>query len=141
MMRLSILSGVVAFLSWCATDTSLKRGDLRNSEGKLTFWSTLSTVLVQIVLWATVGLFAAWVVPHLPQFLLTAWRLPFTIFASVFWQWFALLMILQCAWLLLRASGQTALHALHGGFRERDDIRKPQQIRDYGDSEKSEGPV
>jgi hypothetical protein len=52
-MRLSILSGIVAFVLWCVTDTSLKREHVRNcwTDGKLTSWRILSLVLVQIVLW------------------------------------------------------------------------------------------
>jgi len=95
MTRLSILSGILAFLLWCVTDTSLRPEHVRNSNGKITIRGILSVVLVQIALWALVGFFAVWIVPHLPRLLLTGWRLPFTDFASGFWQWFALLMVLQ----------------------------------------------
>jgi hypothetical protein len=108
----SILSGIVAFLLWCVTDTSLKRDHVRNPNGEITIWGVLSIVLVQIVLWTMVGFFAVWILPHLPQFLLTGWRFPITIFGSSILQWFALLMILQYVWTITRTTLSTAVVAV-----------------------------
>lgn len=110
MMHVSILSGIVAFVLWCVTDTSLKPDHVRSPKGKLTFGGIVSMVLVQIVLWTLVGLFAVWIVPRLPHFFLTGWRFPVTVFASSIAQWFALLMILQYMWLVLRATILTAVY-------------------------------
>ncbi len=112
MMHLSIVGGIVAFALWCVTDTSLKPDHVRNSDGRITSWGILSIVLVQIVLWTLVGFFAAWIVPHLPRFLLTRWRLPLTVFGSSILQWFALLMILQYVWTITRATLSTVVVAL-----------------------------
>ena len=135
MMRLSTLSGIAAFVLWCTTDTSLKADHVRNcwADGKITFWRTLSLVLVQIILWTLTGLFALCIVPHLPSFFLTGWRFAFTVFATAVVQWFALLMVLQYVWLLLRATALTALYAISSSFRERDTIRKLERILKEGD--------
>ena len=110
-MHLSILSGILAFVLWCVTDTSLKPDHARNSEGRITFWGVLSIVLVQIVLWTLAGLFAVWIIPHLPRFLLVGWRLPFTLFVLTFSQWFALLMILQYFWTIMRVARTAAIRS------------------------------
>jgi len=115
-MHLSILSGIVAFLLWWLTDTRLKPEHVGDSNEKITIWGLLAVVLVQIVLWALVGLSAAWIVPHLPRILLTGWRLPLTDFASGFWQWFALLMVLQYVWTIVRATQSTAFVAVMAAF-------------------------
>lgn len=107
MTRLSILSGIVAFVFWCVTDTRLKPDHVRNSNGRITFGGVLSIVLVQVVLWALVGLFAVWIVPHLPSFLLTGLKLQVLVFASSILQWFALLMILQYGWTMARPTLST----------------------------------
>jgi len=73
-MRPSILNGIVAFLLWCVTDTSVNSDHARDSDGRITYCGVLSIALVQIVLWALVGLFTDWIIPHLPLFLLTEWR-------------------------------------------------------------------
>jgi hypothetical protein len=111
-MRLSILSGIVACLLWCVTDTSLKPDHVRRPNGEITVWGVLSMVLVQIVLWIMVGFFAVWIVPHLPQFFLTGWRSPITEFGSSILQWFALFMILQYVWTIVRATLSTAVVAM-----------------------------
>ena len=135
MMRLSILSCIAAFFLWCMTDTSLKAEHVRNcwTDRELTFGRTLSVVLVQIVLWTLTGLFALRIVPHLPGFFLTGWRFSFTVFATAVVQWFALFMVLQYVWLLLRATVLTALYAISRSFRERDAIRKLERILKEGD--------
>jgi len=107
-MWFSILSGIVAFVLWCVTDTSLDPNHFRNSRGEITFWGIVSLVVVQIFLWTLAGLFAAWIVPHLPGFFLTGWRLPITLFCSLFLQWFSLLMILQSVWTIVRPTLNTA---------------------------------
>ena len=107
-MSLSIISGVLAFVLWCTTDTSLKPDHVRDSNGKTTFWGILSILLVQIVLWTLFGLFSAWIVPHLPNFFLKGWRFPVTLFVSSGFQWFALFMILQYVWTIARATLSTA---------------------------------
>jgi len=134
-MRLSILSGIAAFVLWCITDTSLKEDQLRScwTDRKLTFGRTLSVVLVQIVLWTLTGLFAFWIVPRFPSFFITGWRFPFTAFALAVVQWFALFMVLQYVWLLVRATVLTALYAISSSFRERDTIRKLERILKEGD--------
>src|SRR5271169_1593723 len=104
MMYVSILGGIVAFVLWRVTDTSLKPDHVRNSNGRITSWGVLLIVLVQIVLWTLVGFFAAWIVPHLPRFLLTGWRFSVTVVVSSILQWFALLMILQYVWTITRAT-------------------------------------
>jgi len=106
-MWFSILSGIVAFVLWCVSDTSLDPNHFRNSKGDITFWGILSLVLVQIVLWTLAGLFGAWIVPHLPNFFLTGWRLPTTLFCSLFLQWFSLLMTLQYVWTIVRPTLNT----------------------------------
>lgn len=136
MIAPSILSGIVAFVLWCIADTSLKPDRARNSNGKTTFRVVLSIVLVQIVIWTTVGFFTAWVVPHLPPFFLRGWTFPMTVFASGVVQWFALLMVLQYAWLLLRATLLTALYTFDASFRERDTIRKLERILKEGDKQR-----
>jgi hypothetical protein len=114
--RLSILSGIVAFVFWCVTDTRLKPDHVRNSNGRITTWGILSIVLVQVVLWALVGLFAVWIVPHLPSFFLTGWKLPILVFASSILQWFALIMILQYGWTMARATLSTVGVAIMARF-------------------------
>ena len=116
MTRLSILSGIVAFVFWCVTDTRLKPDHVRNSNGRITTWGILSIVLVQVVLWALVGLFAVWIVPHLPSFFLTGWKLPILVFASSILQWFALIMILQYGWTMARATLSTVGVAIMARF-------------------------
>jgi hypothetical protein len=116
MTRLSMASGIAAFLLWCVTDTSLKPGHVRNSNGKTTIWGILSVVLVQIVLWVLAGLCAAWIAPHLFRFFLTGWRLPLTDFSSTFWQWFAVLMVLQYVWTIVRATLSTAVVTVMAAF-------------------------
>ena len=143
MIHPSILSGIAAFVLWCLTDTSLKIDHVRDGwdDGKLTFWRTLSVVLVQIVLWTITGLFALWIVPHLPNFFLNGWRFSLTVFATAVVQWFALFMVLQYVWLLLRATVLTALYAIISSFRERNTIRKLERILREGNGEKgTEGP-
>jgi hypothetical protein len=115
-MRLSILSGIVAFVFWCITDTRLKPDHVRDSNGKITFWGVLSIALVQVILWTLVGLFAGWIVPHLPRFFHTGWKLPVMVFASSILQWFALFMILQYVWTIARATLNTAGVALMARF-------------------------
>lgn len=89
---------------------------VRNFVGLITFWRTLSVVLVQIGLWALAYLLPIWVVPHLPQLLLTGWRLPLTVFSSGVIRWFALLMVLQYTWTIVRATGATAVTAVMAEF-------------------------
>ena len=107
-MQLSTLSGMVAFVLWCLTDTSLSPDHFRNRNGKITFWGVLSLLSVQIALWTLVGLFSTWIVPHLPNFFLTGWRFPVTLFVSSGFQWFALLMILQYVWMIVGPTLSTA---------------------------------
>jgi len=107
-MWFSILGGIAAFVLWYATDTSLDPNHFRNSKRKITLWGILFLVLVQIVLWTLTGLFATWIVPHLPDFFLAGWRFPITLFCSLFLQWFSLLMILQHVWTLVRPTLNTA---------------------------------
>jgi len=80
----------------------------RKSKREITFWGILSVILVQIVLWTLTGLFAVWIVPHLPDFFLAGWRFPITLFGSLFVQWFSLLMILQYVWTIVRPTLKTA---------------------------------
>jgi hypothetical protein len=47
-MSLSIISGVLAFVLWCTTDTTLKPDHVRDSNGKTTFWEILSIFLVHL---------------------------------------------------------------------------------------------
>jgi len=115
-MWFPILSGIVAFVLWCITDTSLDPNHFRNSKGEITFWGIVSLVLVQIFLWTLAGLFAAWIVPHLPGFFLAGWRLPITLFCSLFLQWFSLLMILQYVWMIVRPTLNTASVAVMAKF-------------------------
>jgi len=105
----SVLSGVAAFVLWCVADTSLKPNHARNSNGRVTFGGVLSIVLVQIVLWTLAGLFVVWIVPHVPRFLLMGWKLPLTLFTSAFCQWFALIMVLQYFWTLIRVIGTVVI--------------------------------
>jgi hypothetical protein len=107
MIGLSTLSGIVALVLWCRTDTSLSPENFRDRNGKIGFWGVLSVLLVQIVLWTLVGFFAFWIVPHLPKFFLTGWRLPATLFVSSGLQWFSLLMILQYVWMIVRPTLST----------------------------------
>jgi len=115
-MGLLIASGVLAFLVWWATPTHLRPEDVCNSKGEITFWRTLFTVLVQIVLWTLVFVCAGWIVPHLPDFLITGWRLPLTVFASMFWRWFALLMVLQYVWAIAGTTVKTAVIFVMAAF-------------------------
>lgn len=116
-MHLSILSGIVAFVFWCVTDTSLRPDHVRSPNGEITFWRVISIVFVQIALWTLAGFFAAWIVPHLPHFFLSGWRFPITAFGSSILQWFSLFMILQYVWLVLRSTVRTAVYAkrVYGG--------------------------
>lgn len=109
MIHPSTVSGIVAFFLWGVTDTRLAPGHFRNAKGEITFWSTLSILLVQIGLWVLVGLIAMWIVPHLPAFLLAGWRFPATVFCSSLVQWFAFLMILQYSWMIVGPSVNTAI--------------------------------
>jgi len=111
-MHLSILSGIVAFVFWCMTDTSLRPDHVQGPNGEITFWRVISIVFVQIALWTLVGFFAAWIVPHLPHFFLAGWRFPLTVFGSSILQWFALFMILQYVWTIVRATLSTAVVAM-----------------------------
>jgi hypothetical protein len=50
-MSLSVISGVLAFVLWCTTDTTLKHlkpDHVRDSNGKTTFWGILSIFLVHL---------------------------------------------------------------------------------------------
>jgi hypothetical protein len=116
-MLVSILSGIMALLLWSLTDTSLRRNHAQSPDGKISSWGVFSIVLVQIVLWTMAGFFAAWIVPHLPQFFLTGWRFPITVFGSSILQWFALFMIAQYLWLVLRSTVRTLAYAkrVYGG--------------------------
>jgi hypothetical protein len=131
-MSLSIISGVLAFVLWCTTDTSLKPDHVRSSNGRITFWGTISIVFVQLVIWTLVGFFAAWIVPHLPRFFLAGWRFPVTLLGSSIVQWFALLMIIQYLWTILRPTLSTAVVAMMAMFgsqwakRELDNAPGPQ---------------
>ena len=111
-MSVSIFSAFLAFVLWCVADTSLKPDHIRNSNGKITSWGVLSIVIVQIILWTLVGFIAAWSVPHLPRFFLTGWRFFVTVVASSILQWFALFMILQYVWTILRPTLSTAVVAI-----------------------------
>jgi hypothetical protein len=115
-MRLLITSAVLAFLLWCVTDTSLKADHVRNSKGKISIHGILLVVLVQIVLWIITGVSAVWIVPHLPRYLLTGWRSPLTLFGSCVVQWFALLMVLQYVWIIVRATLSTAFVGAMAAF-------------------------
>jgi hypothetical protein len=115
-MGLLIASGVLAFLAWCVTPTHLRPEDVRNSKGEVTFRGTLSMVLVQIILWALVFLYAVRIIPHLPRFLTTGWRLPLTFFIAAFWKWFALLMVLQYAWAIAGTTMKTAVIFVMAAF-------------------------
>jgi hypothetical protein len=107
-MGLLIASGVLAFLAWCLTDTSLKPEHVCNSRGEITVRRILAVVSVQIVLWMLVCVFAFPIMRHLPRFLVTGWRLPLTVVTAEFWRWFALLMILQYLWMLVGTTVKTA---------------------------------
>lgn len=123
-MSVSILSGILAFVMWCLTDTSLKPEHACDSEGKIiSSWMLLWLVLVQIVLWVLVGYFAFWIVPHLPHFLLAGWRLPITALTSGFCQWFALFMILQYVWTIVSATAKTAVVAAMAAKKSRWAVR------------------
>ena len=125
MIGFSILAGIIAFVLWCITDTSLHEDHMRDSKGRITFLGVLSLVIVQIVLWMILGFFSVWAVPHLPRVLLTGWRAPIVILASAILQWFALLMVLQYVWMILRATLSTAfvtLMAVLGFQRARDSL-------------------
>jgi uncharacterized protein YqhQ len=115
-MSLLIGSAVLAFLTWCLADARLKPAHLQNSEGEITFGRTLSVVVVQIVLWAIVFLFGSHIIPHLPAFLTTGWRLPISFFVAAYLQWFALLMVLQYVWVIVRAMGKTTTMAVLAAF-------------------------
>lgn len=109
MIHPSTLGGIVAFFLWCATDTRLAREYFRKTKGEITFWSILTLLLVQIGLWVLIAVIAVRLVPHLPTFLLSGWRFPFTVFCSSLVKWFALLMILQYAWMIVRPTVKTAI--------------------------------
>jgi hypothetical protein len=115
-LRLLIVSGVLAFLASCITDTELKPENVRNAEGKISVWSVISFVSVQVILWVLVGLLSVRIVPHVPHFFLAGWRLPLTLFVSAVWQWFALLMVLQYVSHVLSATLDTTLVAVMAGF-------------------------
>jgi uncharacterized membrane protein len=102
----------MAFLLWCVTDTRLKPEDLRNSRGDTTVGVTLSIVLVQIALWMIVFFFALPIARHLPGFFITGWRFPVTFFIAGCARWFALLMVLQYVWTMMRATGKTTVIAV-----------------------------
>jgi len=137
-MLLLISSAILAFLLWCITDTRLTPELLRNAEGKITVWSTVSVVLVQITLWILVELFAAWVPPHLSAGLMSGPIAFVVFFGSAVVQWFALFMVLQYVWRLLRATARTLL-AVSGSFRARQNLRAlGQAVRETG-SERREG--
>jgi hypothetical protein len=108
-MGLLIASGVLAFLAWCIIDTRLNPEHVRNSRGEITVRRILAIMSVQIVLWTLVCISAFPIVRHLPRFLVTGWRLHFTFFFAGFWQWFALLMILQYVWMIVGTSLKTAV--------------------------------
>jgi hypothetical protein len=118
-MGLLIASGVLALLAWCVIPTELMPEDVRNSKGEITVRRILSVVLIQIVIWALVFHFSLWIVPHLPRFLITGWRLPLTFLFLAFWKWFALLMILQYAWTLLGTTVKTAVVFVMAEFGSR----------------------
>jgi uncharacterized protein YqhQ len=118
-MGLLIGSAVLAFLTWCLADTRLKSEDVQNSEGEITFGRTLSVVLVQIVLWTIVFVFGSRIIPHLPTFLTTGWRLPVSIFVAAYLQWLALLMVLQYVWVIVRATGKMTTMAVLAAFGSR----------------------
>jgi hypothetical protein len=115
-MLILILSGVVALVVWCITPTDLKPDDARNSKGELTFWGAFSIVLVQIGLWVLVFFLPHWIIPHLPSFFVTGWRVGFIVFFSAVLQWFALLMILQYGWTIIRATGSTAVMVMRAAL-------------------------
>jgi hypothetical protein len=79
----------------------------------------LHGVLVQIALWTMVGFFAFWIVPHLPDFVLTGWRAIVTVIGFSILQWFALFMIIQYVWTIVRATLSTGLLAARGRFGSR----------------------
>ena len=108
-MALLIASGVLAFFVWCIIDTDLKPEHVCNSRGEITVQRILAVVFVQIVLWVLVCVFAFPIMRHLPRFLVTGWRLPLTFLLAGFCQWFALLMILQYVWMILRTSLRTVV--------------------------------
>jgi hypothetical protein len=107
-IRFSILTGIIAFVLWCITDTSLRADHTRDGKGRITIWGVLSLVIVQIILWMILGFFTVWAVSHLPRVLVTGWRAPIVAFASGILQWFALFMVLQYIWMILRATLSTA---------------------------------
>jgi hypothetical protein len=108
-MGLLIASGVLAFLAWCIIDTDLKPGDVCNSTGEITARRILAVVSVQIVLWTLICIFAFPIMRHLPRFFVTGWRLGLTFLFAGFWQWFALLMIVQYTWTLIGTTVKTAV--------------------------------
>jgi hypothetical protein len=118
-MGLLIASGVLAFLAWCVTPTSLKPEDVCNSRGEITVRRILAVVLVQIVLWTLVYFFSVPIMWHLPRFLVTGWRLPLTFVLAAFWRWFALLMILQYVWMLVGTTVKTAVVYVMAKFGSR----------------------
>jgi hypothetical protein len=115
-MGLLITSGVLAFLAWCIIDTDLKAEQVCNSRGEITVRRVLAVVSVQIVLWTLVCICAFPIVRHFPHFLVTGWRLRFTFLFAGFWQWFALLMVLQYVWVIVRATGKTTTMAVLAAF-------------------------
>ena|SRR6185437_12272504 len=117
-MGLLIASAVVAFLAWWITPTGLEPEDVRNSKGEITVRRVLLAVLVQIVIWALIFFFALRIIPHLPHFFSTGWRLPIVVFVAFVCRWFALLMVLQYAWTILRATLWTTFMAAAGRLRE-----------------------
>jgi hypothetical protein len=136
-MGILIASGFLAFLAWWVTPTSLNPEDVRNSEGEITFWSFFSVVFVQLILW-TLVFFVYRIVPYLPEFFTTGWRLPLTVFIAAFCQWFGLFMILQYGWTIVAATGKTAVMVILSVFGSRSTRRAlddaPWQfIRKYGD--------
>ena len=100
----------------CNRYVSLKPEHVLNSKGQFTLWETLSVVLVQIGLWVLVYLLSSWIVPHLPNVLLTGWRFPVTVFTSGVIRWFALLMVLQYVWTIVRATCKTTLMAAMAAY-------------------------
>lgn len=137
-MHVSLLSGIAAFLLWCVTDSKLKPTHVRNANGQTSSWGILSVVFVQIVLWILVGLLAAWVVPHLPSFIESGRMAFIAFFGSAVLQWFALFMVLQYAWLLMRATARTVMFTVSSNFRERETLRALDQAISESESERRE---
>jgi hypothetical protein len=127
---LLIAPALLALLAWLVEGTTLTPAHVRDCwiDGKITAWRILSVVLVQIVLWGLVsGFLGPSILPHLPAFFTTGWRLGITYFTAALIQWFALFMVLGFAWVLLRATLRTALYAIGGSFKDQQRIRSLDQ--------------